>query len=151
MFWLVNAGADFVWWAMEKCAPSQLVRFVGIPPQVFPSETEQRRVLRIIANIEPLSRRFRGINIDSHQDDRRPPLEEITAPTLIISARDDLFNTLPAAQFAARTIRNAKLIVYPSGGHFLIGHGSEVRNAVSQFLAANGIVPAEPPTAASQP
>jgi len=153
VFWLVNAGADFVWWAMEKCAPSQLVRFVGIPPQVFAdsSATEQRRVVRIIANIEPLSRRFRGINIDSHQDDRRPPLEEITAPTLVISARDDLFNTLPAAEFAAKAIPNAELIVYPSGGHLLLGHGAEVRNVVSKFLAANGIVPVEPTTAASQP
>ena len=147
VFWLVNAGADFVWWAMEKCAPSRLVRFVGVPPDVVgaASEVERQRVMHIIANIEPLSRRFRGINIDSHQDDRRPPLEKVTAPTLVISARDDLFNTLPAAQFAAVTIPNAKLIVYETGGHLLIGHGSEVRIAVSKFLAANGIVPSARP------
>jgi len=153
VFWLVNAGADFVWWAMEKCAPSRLIRFVGVPPDIVAtaSEAERQRVARIVANIEPLSRRFRGINIDSHQDERRPPLEKITAPTLIISARDDLFNTLPAAQFAARTIPGAKFIVYPSGGHLLIGHGSDVRKAVSRFLAANGIVSAEPPAAMSQP
>lgn len=153
VFWLVNAGADFVWWAMEKCAPSRLIRFVGVPPDIVASasEAERQRVMRIVANIEPLSRRFRGINIDSHQDNRRPPLEKITAPTLIISARDDLFNTLPAAEFAARTIPDARLIVYPSGGHLLIGHGSDVRSAVSKFLAANGIVAAEPPPAMSQP
>jgi pimeloyl-ACP methyl ester carboxylesterase len=38
-------------------------------------------------------------------------------PTLVISARDDLFNTLPAAEFAASAIPNAKLIVYETGGH----------------------------------
>lgn len=153
VFWLVNAGADFVWWAMEKCAPSRLIRFVGVPPDIFAtaSEAERQRVLHVVANIEPLSRRFRGINIDSHQADRRPPLEKIRAPTLIISARDDLFNTLPAAEFAASTIPGAKLIVYPTGGHLLIGHGSDVRNAVDKFLAANGIVYAEPPAAMSQP
>ena len=36
-----------------------------------------------------------GINIDSNPDLPRLPLEEIRAPTLVISARDDLFNTLP--------------------------------------------------------
>ncbi|MGO4642541.1 alpha/beta fold hydrolase [Mesorhizobium sp. 2RAF45] len=40
------------------------------------------------------------------------PLEEITAPTMIISARDDLFNTLPAAEFAAGNIPGAKLVIY---------------------------------------
>jgi len=152
VFWLVNAGADFVWWAMDKCAPSRLVRFVGVRPEIVAasSEAEQQRVMRIIGNIEPLSRRFHGANIDSYHDDQRPLLEKITAPTLIISAQDDLFNTLPAAEFAARTIPNAKLIVYPTGGHLLIGRGTEVRNAISRFLADSGIVSSASPAATSQ-
>lgn len=142
VFWLVNAGADFVWWAMEKLSPSWLVRFVGVPLDLYAASTEaeQKRVMRIVADIEPLSRRFHGINIDSHQDNQRPPLEKITTPTLVVSARDDLFNTLPAAEFAARTIPKAKLIVYPTGGHLLLGHGAELRKAVGNFLTENGIV-----------
>jgi pimeloyl-ACP methyl ester carboxylesterase len=46
----------------------------------------------------------------------RPPLEGIAVPTLVISARDDLCNTLPAAEFAASTIPNAKLVVYDTAG-----------------------------------
>jgi pimeloyl-ACP methyl ester carboxylesterase len=80
-------------------------------------QAEQNRVTQIVRSIEPLSRRFRGINIDSNPDLPPPALEHIKVPTLVISARDDLFNTLPAAEFAASAIPNAKLIVYETGGH----------------------------------
>jgi 2-hydroxy-6-oxonona-2,4-dienedioate hydrolase len=52
---------------------------------------------------------------------------------LIISARDDLFNTLPAAEYAASRIPGAKLIIYETGGHLLVGHEMEVRDAVRSF------------------
>ena len=137
MLWLVNTGADFTWWATEKVAPSILIRFIGVRPQLVASspQAEQNRVMQIVRSIEPLSRRFPGINIDSNPNLARPLLEHISVPTLVISARDDLFNTLPAAEFAADTIPNAKLVVYDTGGHLLVGRQQEVRAAVSDFLA----------------
>ena len=139
VLWLVNNGADFAWWATEKIAPSILIRFIGVRPELFASspQAEQDRVMQIVRNIEPLSRRFPGINIDSNPDRARPPLERITVPTLVISARDDLFNTLPAAEFAASTIPNGKLVVYETGGHLLVGRQQEVRAVVRDFLASN--------------
>ena len=135
--WLVNIGADFAWWATERIAPSILIRFIGVRPQLFASSppTEQDRVMHIVRSIQPLSRRFRGINVDSNPDLLRPPLEQVSVPTLVISARDDLFNTLPAAEFAAHTIRNARLVVYDTGGHLLVGRQQEVRALVNDFLA----------------
>ncbi|ASY60772.1 alpha/beta hydrolase fold (plasmid) [Sinorhizobium sp. CCBAU 05631] len=143
-FWLVNSGADFTWWAMEKIAPSVLIRFLGVPPAVVDaaSEQERGRVTAIIRGVEPLSRRFPGINIDSAPNLHRLPLDNISTPTLIVSARDDLFNTLPAAKFAANGIPNAKLVVYDSGGHLLVGHQEEVRELVGAFLAGIGVAPA---------
>jgi 2-hydroxy-6-oxonona-2,4-dienedioate hydrolase len=137
VLWLVNNGADFVWWAAEKIAPSILIRFIGVRPELFASSprAEQERVMQIIRSVEPLSRRFPGINIDSHPDLRRPPLQDINVPTLVISARDDLFNTLPAAEFAASTIPDAELVVYDTGGHLLVGRQQAVRKVVGDFLA----------------
>lgn len=137
MLWLVNTGADFTWWATEKIAPSILIRFIGVRPRLVASspQAEQKRVMRIVRSIEPLSRRFPGINIDSNPNLARPSLEHIAVPTLVISARDDLFNTLPAAEFAARTIPNAKLVVFATGGHLLVGRQQEVRAVISDFLA----------------
>jgi pimeloyl-ACP methyl ester carboxylesterase len=139
IFHVVNAGADFAWWAAEKIAPSVLIRFIGVRPEVVDAArpAERERVMSIVQNIQPLSQRFPGINIDSTPDLRRLPLEEIVAPTLVIAARDDLFNTLPAAEFAAGNIPSAKLVVYDSGGHLLVGHADEVRQAVSDFLVSS--------------
>jgi pimeloyl-ACP methyl ester carboxylesterase len=136
VLWLVNNGADFAWWTAEKIAPSILIRFVGVRPELFASSSraERERVMRVVRSIEPLSLRFPGINIDSNPGLGRPALEVIHAPSLVISARDDLFNTLPAAEFAASTIPGAKLVVFDTGGHLLVGRQQGVRNAVSDFL-----------------
>ena len=66
------------------------------------------------------------------------PLERIGAPTLILSARDDLFNTLPAARYAAGRIAGARLVVFDTGGHLMVGRKEEVRAAIGDFLAKAG-------------
>ncbi|HET7679792.1 MAG TPA: alpha/beta hydrolase [Xanthobacteraceae bacterium] len=140
-FWLVNTGADFAWWATEKLAPSVLIRFIGVPPELVAvaPKPDQDRVMSMVRSIQPLSLRFPGINIDSTPELSQLLLETINAPTLIISARDDLFRTLPAAEFAASRIPEAKLIVYETGGHLLVGHDAEVREAVRTFLNRAGL------------
>lgn len=137
-FWLVNNGADFAWWAAEKIAPSVLIRFVGVRPELVAASPsiERDRVMNIVRAIEPLSLRFPGINIDSTPDLRELPLQKIAAPALIICARDDGFNTLPAAEFAASKIPEAGLIIYETGGHLLVGHQGAIRKAVRGFIAA---------------
>jgi pimeloyl-ACP methyl ester carboxylesterase len=139
--WLVNAGMDFAWWAAEKVAPSILIRFMGVPPKLLADapRAERDRVIAIVSSVQPLSMRFPGINVDSAPDLHELPLERIAAPTLIVSARDDLFNTAPAAEFAAGKIRGAKLIVYGAGGHLLVGRGAEARAEVRVFLADAGL------------
>ena len=139
-FWLVNAGADFAWWTMEKIAPSVLIRFIGVPPQVVAAapKAEQDRVQRILHSIQPLSERVRGVNLDSIPDAAPPPFAQIAAPTLVVSARDDLFNTLPAARFAASRIPHARLEIFETGGHLLVGHQKEVRYLVGKFVSATG-------------
>ncbi|TIS70320.1 MAG: alpha/beta hydrolase, partial [Mesorhizobium sp.] len=79
-------------------------------------------------------------NIDSAPELHELPLEQITAPTIIISARDDLFNTLPAAEFAAAKIHGSKLLVYDTGGHLLVGQAQQARKAIRMFLAGAGLI-----------
>ena len=140
-FWAVNAGGDFAWWAAMTLAPSVLVRFLGVRPELLAgaSVAERERVMDIVRSVEPLSLRYRGINVDSTPDLHALPLEKISAPTLIVSARDDLFNTLPAATYAADRIPGARLVVYDTGGHLLVGRGEQVRSEVRSFLAAAGV------------
>ena len=145
-FWAVNAGGDFAWWAAETIAPSILIRFLGVRPALVATapQAERDRVMSFVRGVEPLSLRFSGINIDSAAELHEQPLAEIAAPTLIVSARDDLFNTLSAAEFAAARIPRAKLVVYETGGHLLVGRTPEVRTAIRTFLASAGLIPSNP-------
>ncbi len=70
VFWLVNNGTDFAWWAAEKIAPWILIRFVGVRPELLAisPKTGRNRVMNIIRGVEPLSLRFPGINVDSAAD-----------------------------------------------------------------------------------
>src|SRR5690606_15415439 len=114
MLWLVNAGADFAWWALERVAPDMLISFVGVPPEVVhaAAPAERQEVMRIVKSIEPLSARFAGINIDSVPELTPRPLGDLTVPTLLVTARDDLFNTHPSAEYAASQIPGAELVVF---------------------------------------
>jgi pimeloyl-ACP methyl ester carboxylesterase len=147
MLWLVNNGADLAWWALERVSPDALIRFVGVPPEVVhaASAEDQAAVARLVRSIEPLSERFAGISIDSKPDLTPRPLAELKVPALLITARDDLFNSFPSAQYAAVQIPGAKLVVFDHGGHLLVGHGDEVRRSIGEFLAALHLGPAISP------
>jgi pimeloyl-ACP methyl ester carboxylesterase len=128
-----------------------LIRFVGVRPELVAAspKAEQDRVMNIVWSVEPLSMRFPGIGIDSAANLTPLPLEAITAPVLIISARDDLYNTLPAAEYAASKIPGAELITYETGGHLLVGHEKDVRDAVCSFLARANLLQIPSPAASA--
>jgi 2-hydroxy-6-oxonona-2,4-dienedioate hydrolase len=146
ILWLVNNGADLAWWTLEHVAPNALIRFVGVPPEVVRAAApeDQEAVIQMVRSIEPLSKRFAGIKIDSQPDLVPRSLETINVPTLIITARDDLFNTYPSAEYTASQIPGAKLIVYDEGGHLLVGHGEKVRTAIAAFLTTVNLGRAAP-------
>jgi pimeloyl-ACP methyl ester carboxylesterase len=66
----------------------------------------------------------------------RYALESVSAPTLTISAADDLYGTYDAARYTAEQIPGARFVGYPDGGHMLVGRDAEVTNVIAEFLAA---------------
>ena len=56
-------------------------------------------------------------------------------PTLVISAMDDLYGTLPGAGYTAERIPTGELMVLPSGGHLMVGQGAKVRGRIATFMA----------------
>jgi pimeloyl-ACP methyl ester carboxylesterase len=113
-----------------------VVRFLGVPPAVEAAATpeDRERVTQVIRGILPLSRRIAGLQADAAAKISGWPLERIKVPTLVISALDDLYGTLPAARYTAEQIPNAELMVLPSGGHLMVGRGDEVRERIAAFL-----------------
>jgi pimeloyl-ACP methyl ester carboxylesterase len=133
---MVMKGQDFAWWSATKFARRRLLRFLGVPGAVYDAADPlaRDRLDWIARNVLPLSRRMRGILADAEARIEPWPLERIAAPTLVLSARDDLFNTLPAARWTADHVPGAELMVLESGGHLLCGRSEEVRVRIAEFL-----------------
>lgn len=66
------------------------------------------------------------INFDNYK------VEKITAPILVVHAKDDPMAKYESAQkFIART--NAKTAIFETGGHLITGHGDAVSVAIKKF------------------
>lgn len=140
MMRMVMAGADFAFWAASRFARRSVVRFLGVPPKVEAAATpeDRQRVTQVIRGILPLSRRIAGLQADALAKISGWPLERIKVPTLVISAEDDLYGTLPGAGYTAEQIPNAELMVLPSGGHLMVGQGEAVRERIASFMTQTG-------------
>ena len=98
---MIKKSADFLFWLAMHVSRGSVVRFFGVPPEVEAGASEQDRArVSELMSILPLSERVRGIEVDSLTEISPWPLERIAVPTLIISAEDDLYKTLPGARFA---------------------------------------------------
>ena len=134
---LIERSADFLFWLAINATRGAVVRFMGVPPELDrqASAADRARVTELLRSVLPLSRRVRGIAVDSEPQVGPWPLERLNVPTLIVSAEDDLFRTLPGARFTARQIPGCELKVLESGGHLMLGQGEQVRSWIDDFLA----------------
>ncbi|MDF9392236.1 MULTISPECIES: alpha/beta fold hydrolase [Methylococcus] len=135
--------SDFLFWLVSRVARRTMIRtFLGIPTAVMEGATadEKMRVRRIFERIAPVRARLRGLLNDAAINASLPryALEKITAPTLVIGTRDDLFGTFDSARYTAAHIPHARFIGYPDGGHLWVGHQDEVVSEVVGFLRTAG-------------
>jgi 2-hydroxy-6-oxonona-2,4-dienedioate hydrolase len=133
---------DFLFWAFVRAAPGIVTEaLLATPPAVVEAAgaDEQARVRRVMEHILPISPRREGLLNDAKVTSSlaRYDLERIAAPTLIVSAPDDLFGTLDGARYTARCIPGARLVEYPSGGHLLVGHAAKQAKLFAEFLGAS--------------
>jgi pimeloyl-ACP methyl ester carboxylesterase len=129
---------DFPMWAIIRLAPRIVHRLVAVPSSLVPSlrAEDKARLVDAVRMILPASSRRLGVLNEGNAQGsaRQYPLERISAPTLLISAADDLYKTLPNARHAARLIPHARLIEFATGGHLLLAHENEVWREVAGFL-----------------
>jgi pimeloyl-ACP methyl ester carboxylesterase len=132
-------GSDFAFWAAMRFAHDTIVRLVlATPPALLQTASveERQRIERLLNTILPISARARGLVNDTQiaGHPARYALEDIRAPTLIISLRDDLYGTYASAEYTAQHIRGARFIGYEHGGHVWIGHHTEIVEETTRFL-----------------
>jgi pimeloyl-ACP methyl ester carboxylesterase len=131
---------DFLFWAIRRAAPTLMIRgLLGTPPELVEraDAAERARVETMLDEILPVSDRRLGLLNDAAVTTSiaRYALEQVSTPTLTISAADDLYGTYDAARYTAEQISGARFIGYADGGHVLVGRNAEVTSAIAEFLA----------------
>jgi 2-hydroxy-6-oxonona-2,4-dienedioate hydrolase len=133
--------SDFLFWLMARSARPMLMRFLATPPELMARATpeERRYVQGILDSLLTVSRQGAGLALDAanHLARQRAALARITAPTLLVSAEDDLYKTLPGATYTASQIAGARLICPPRGGHLLVGGLAPVWDEIRAALSGS--------------
>lgn len=148
--------SDFFAWAMlmlMPIVPGGLDRIMlGTDPEVVRAagSTERARVQKILTHLLPVEPRRLGTNFDVVTAGTHAPetLGAIRCPVLAISASDDRFGTAIRAKYIAAQVPNAKAIIYPTGGHALVGRYAEALRDGDAFLRS---VQDSPPTLSGSP
>ena len=133
--------SDFLFWAIRRAAPTLMIRgLLGTPPELVEraDPAERARVGAMLDEIFPVSDRRLGLLNDAvvTTNIARYALEKVSAPTLTISAADDLYGTYDAARYTAEQISGARFVGYPDGGHVLVGRNADAARAIADFIAA---------------
>ena len=61
-------------------------------------------------------------------------IEDLKIPTLILHAKDDKLASYADVEKARNRFPNCTLVSFETGGHLMVGHGDEVKKAVTEFV-----------------
>lgn len=135
-------GSDFVAWSFLKLTANRPEAMSGImlgaDSDIVRAATpdERARVNRILQHLQPVSARVAGMQFDleTAATPEPWPLAQISCPVLTISAEDDRFGTALRARAIASAVPSGRAIIFPTGGHALVGRYDEMMREVTTFL-----------------
>ncbi len=130
--------SDFIYWVFGKFFQSQLLELVGILRGIYKGFTPKEKELaqEMLDVMHPLNPRRRGtIHMFEIKLLDSVSMSKISAPTLILHAKDDKLMDYKHTEFAHRNIKQSKLISFETGGHALLTRFKEVRKHVRTFLS----------------
>jgi pimeloyl-ACP methyl ester carboxylesterase len=132
-------GRERLFWLYRAVLPSAYARMLGVPKGYQPTPDDVATVSAVSELQFPLKPRRLGAVFDgfvSNMVADRFPFEELTVPTLVVSAVDDHWAPYTHAVTAASRVPGAQLVTIDQGGHLFLGHDAQVRTAIGGFIAA---------------
>jgi 2-hydroxy-6-oxonona-2,4-dienedioate hydrolase len=130
-------GSDFIYWTMLKTARKTMLNLLGVPPETLAalSDSEQAWVNEVLFSMLPMSLRLPGIQLDEERQlPSDLPYSQITAPTLVLHARDDTLVPIAQGMNTSAVIPGAASVIFETGGHFLLGETVAIRGQITTFL-----------------
>jgi pimeloyl-ACP methyl ester carboxylesterase len=137
-------GSDLLMWAVCRLLPGTITGLMGVPKDLPLRPEDHAIIAEELGTLLPVSQRVTGALFDqfvSNADiNSGYRFDQITAPTLVIHAKDQPgYKGIPggdaAAAAMAELIPGAKMLSVDHGGHLLLGDHPEIRAAVGELLA----------------
>ncbi len=132
-------SSDFWFWSLSRLAPETLIGTLlatdpGLLRTVSPDERD--RAFLILDELMPIGQRARGMMNDGFFSGAPADIafSEIEAPILVVSCEDDRFGTAETSRTIAADAPDARLEIYPTGGHVWLGHDDDVADELSRFF-----------------
>jgi pimeloyl-ACP methyl ester carboxylesterase len=136
--------SEFVYWSMVTYFKPFMQRMVGVPDSLTLTPELEGMVDNLLAKTMPVGGRIDGMISDftfpssefyEETSDTAPyPLRNIEAPVLVLNALDDPLAVPQNVRGLAEKFPNARLVVFPDGGHPILSHNEEVRAEINTFL-----------------
>lgn len=138
-------ASNFIAWAVAKLAPiwpGAMRAMLGTDPGLVrdAEPAERVRAYDILERLLPVNARYAGMQFDIETAALREPLAlaRITCPVLTISAADDAFGTAARAERIAEGVPDGRAVIFPAGGHALVGHCFDAMESVASFFDSPG-------------
>jgi pimeloyl-ACP methyl ester carboxylesterase len=129
--------SDFAYWLVSKLFQSAVLDLMGVPAAAYATVTPAERQLAhaMLGSTQPMSQPRPGTINDGLMLQRQTvSTGSVSAPVLILHAKDDARVSHQHAECAHQAMKHSQLISYDAGGHGLLSKAADVRRAVSKFL-----------------
>ncbi len=136
--------SDYAYWLFSRFAQSTILDLMGIPKDVYTSFTpEQKQYAQEMLDVmHPMTPRYEGTMNDAEMllvD--TISAGNLSAPTLIIHAKDDALVNYTHALHSHEMIKQSELVLFDTGGHAMLSQVDHVRETTGQFLNMSGKEP----------
>lgn len=129
--------SDYAYWVFAKFMQPIILDLMGIPSSVYRNFTPQQKGLaqEMLDTMHPMRPRYKGTINDGKMIQRDGvSTDMISAPTLIMHAKDDALVSFSHAENAHAKIKRSQLIGLDTGGHAMLSQMDKVREHVKVFL-----------------
>ena len=129
--------SDYAYWLVAKFMQPTILNLMGIPSATYGKFTprQQEMALEMLATMHPMTERYPGTVNDGEMIQREVvSTASVSAPTLILHAKDDALVSYHHAEHAHGAIKGSRLILFDTGGHGLLSQMNAVRQEAKGFL-----------------
>jgi pimeloyl-ACP methyl ester carboxylesterase len=129
--------SDYAYWLVSKFIQPMMLNLMGIPSRVYNGfSAEQKELAREMLDImHPMSLRYKGTVNDGKMIERYDvPTDGLSAPVLIIHARDDALVSYEHAKGAHKKMEQSQLVSFDTGGHGMLSQMDKIRRYIKEFL-----------------